>query len=234
MFAMQRLEKILLTGLWLTTIWMAVPASIGRAWQSDPTGTPAPAVATEAPQIVVSAPVDGQAVIGNVQIRGSTQVTGFVSAELTFAYSDNPTNTWFLIATSTEPVRNGTLAEWDTSTITDGQYDLQLVVTRQEGDALIYTVKDLRVRNYTPIETETPTPVTPTATPLPGDTPVPTSTPTPTETPIPPTATRLPPNPVQVTRQDFALSLGKGVAIAAGAFALLGIYASLKNLRKRS
>jgi hypothetical protein len=99
---------------------------------------------------------------------------------------------------------------------------------------LVYTVEDLRVRNYTAIETNTPTPVTPTATPLPGDTPVPTSTPTPTETPIPPTPTSLPPNPIQVTGVDFTTSLVKGIAIVAGAFVIIGIYASIKNLRRPS
>jgi hypothetical protein len=231
---MQRLVKILLSGLWLFSAWLVFPASIGRAWQSEPSSTPSPTLSGETPQIVISSPGDGQAVIGNVPIRGNTDVAGFLSAELTFAYSDNPTDTWFLITNITEPVRNGILAEWDTSTITDGQYDLRLTVTQQDNEKLIYTIEELRVRNYTPIETNTPTPVTPTATPLPGDTPLPTITPTPTETPIPPTATSPPPNPLQVSRQDFALSMGKGVAITAGAFAIFGIYVAIKNLRKPS
>jgi hypothetical protein len=173
-------------------------------------------------------------VIGNVEILGYTDVPGFLSAELSFAYDENPTNTWFLISSSTEPVRNRSLAEWDTSTITDGSYDLRLIVTRQDGGDLTYTVKDIRVRNYTPIETNTPTPVTPTATPLPGDTPVPTITSTPTETPIPPTPTRLPSNPIQVTGEDYTNSLVRGIAIVAGAFVIIGIYASIKNLRRPS
>ena len=231
---MLRLDKFLFIGVWLAAFWLAGPVSIGRAWQSKSTPAPTVTLPADSPQVVIRSPGNGQAVIGNVQIYGSTDVKGFVTAELTFAYSDNPTNTWFLIGSSTEPVRNGTLAEWDTSTITDGLYDLRLVVTRQGNDDLIYTVEDLRVRNYTPIETNTPTPVTPTSTPLPGDTPIPTSTPTPTDMPIPPTPTTLPPNPVQVTRQDFAQSLVKGIAITAGAFAVIGIYASIKKLRKPS
>lgn len=234
MFAMLRLNKALLIGYWLSTIWLANSASIGLAWQAEITATPTPRIPAETPQVRVSSPGDGQAVIGNVQITGTSDTPGFVSAELSFAYVDNPTNTWFLISSSTEPVRQGTLEEWDTSTITDGLYDLRLVVARQGTDPLVYTVKNIRVRNYTPIETNTPTPVTPTATPLPGDTAVPTSTPTPTETPIPPTATSLPPNPIQVTRQDFTWSLITGVAIVAGAFAIIGIYVSIKNLRKPS
>jgi hypothetical protein len=234
MFAMQRLVKTLLISWWVSTFWLAAPVTLGFAWQSEPTPTPSQNLPVETPQALVRSPGDGQAVIGTVEIIGNTDLPGFLSAELSFAYQENPTNTWFLISSSTEPVRNGTLAEWDTSTITDGSYDLRLVVSRQDGDDLIYTVKDIRVRNYTPIETNTPTPVTPTATPLPGDTPVPTSTPTPTETPIPPTPTRLPPNPIQVTGGDFANSLVQGVAIIAGAFVVIGIYASIRNLRRPS
>lgn len=231
---MLRLVKILLVSMCLAGAWLAAQASTARAWQAEATPTPGPTIPVGTAKVVVSEPSDGQAVIGNVEILGTTDVPGFLSAELSFAYDDNPTNTWFLISTSTEPVRNGTLAEWDTSTITDGSYDLRLVVTRQEGEALVFTVEDIRVRNYTSVETNTPTPVTPTATPLPGDTPVPTSTPTPTETPIPPTPTSLPPNPIQVTGGDFTNSLVKGIAIVAGAFVIIGIYASIKNLRRPS
>jgi hypothetical protein len=231
---MQRLAKILLIGWWMSTIWLVARVPSGLAWQSEPSPTPTPTNPIGTPQVVVSAPGDGQAVIGNVEVLGNTDLPGFLSAELSFAYDENPTDTWFLISISTVPVRDGTLAEWDTSTITDGSYDLRLVVTRQDGEALVYTVEDLRVRNYTAIETNTPTPVTPTATPLPGDTPVPTSTPTPTETPIPPTPTRLPPNPIQVTGEDFTNSLVKGIAVVAGAFVIIGIYVSIKNLRRPS
>ena len=231
---MLHLTKSLFIGLWLSTILLAFSAPASLAWQAENTGTPTARFPAETSQVLLSKPSDGQAVIGNVQISGTTDIPGFASAEISFAYADNPTGTWFLISSSTEPVNRGTLAEWDTSTITDGLYDLQLVVTRQGNDALVYTVKNVRVRNYTPIETNTPTPITPTSTPLPGDTPVPTSTPTPTETPIPPTPTSLPPNPIQVTRQDFMWSLVKGVAIVAGAFAILGIYVSIKNMRRPS
>lgn len=170
---------------------------------------------------------------GTVGITGSTELQGFVNARLSFTYSDHPTQTWFLIRSDIPPVQDATLAEWDTTTITDGVYDLQLIVERQSGEPVVYTVRKLRVRNYTPVETSTPTPVTPTSTSLPGDTPQPSATPTPTDTPIPPTATALPPNPAQISRQDLGLSLGKGAVFTVGLFALLGIYISIKNIRKR-
>lgn len=221
MFAMyQRILPLL-----LLILWQAAPL----AQQDTPTATPT----SEPPTVIITSPGDGQALKGMVGITGSTDIQGFASASLSFSYSEHPTQTWFLIQSGIQPVTDTALAEWDTTTITDGMYDLQLVVNRQSGEPLVYTVRNLRVRNYTPVETSTPTPVTPTSTPLPGDTPVPSVTPTPTDTPVPPTATDLPPNPAQISRQDLRLSLGKGAIFTVGLFALLGIYFSVKNIRKR-
>ncbi len=213
--------------LLIVSLYLALPVSPGYAQQNTPSPTPMAAA------ISIKFPPDGQALKGKVSITGNTAVPGFSSSELSFGYSDNPTGTWFLIQSSSEPVSNGILIEWDTSTITDGDYDLQLEVELVSGESIVYTVRKLRVRNYTPVETETPTPVTPTLTPLPGDTPIPTATSTPTETLIPPTRTALPPNPAQVTRQDLELSLGKGALFTLGLFALIGIYISVKTVRRR-
>lgn len=223
MFAMyQKYLLLLIVGLCL-----AVPVSVGYAQQDTPTATPMPAL------VHITFPADSQALKGKVAITGNTRIQGFSSSELSFSYSDNPTGTWFLIQISSQAVDDGVLVEWDTSTITDGVYDLQLEVDLLSGESIIYTVSKLRVRNYTPVETETPTPVTPTSTPLPGDTPIPTATSTPTETPVPPTRTALPPNPAQVTRQDLGISLGKGALFTLGLFALMGIYFSVKTIRRR-
>lgn len=223
MFAMyQKYLLLIIIGLCL-----AVPVSAGFAQQDTPTVTATPVL------VYIKFPPDGQALKGKVAVTGNTSIQGFSSSELSFSYSDNPTGTRFLIQSSTQPVDDGVLVEWDTSTITDGVFDMQLEVKLVSGESIVYTVRQLRVRNYTPVETETPTPVTPTSTPLPGDTPIPTATPTTTETPVPPTRTALPPNPAQVTRQDLGTSLGKGVLFTLGLFALMGIYLSVKTIRKR-
>lgn len=210
-------------------ICLAAPISPAAAQEPAFTQTPTP----EPQAVSISSPADGQALKGNVTVSGHTAVHGFASYELSFRYSEHPTQTWFLIQSGTQPNEDGLLAQWDTSTITDGLYDLRLVVERQSAEPIIYEVHHLRVRNYTPVETNTPTPVTPTSTPMPGDTPVPTVTPTPTDTPIPPTVTALPPNPAQISRQDLGLNLGKGALFSAGLFALIGIYLTVKNLRRR-
>jgi hypothetical protein len=162
-------------------------------------------------------------------------VPGFVSAEISFAYADNPTDTWFQIAVNSQPVIAGNLASWDTTTITDGTYCLRLRVYLSDGTFLDVIVPDLRVRNYTPVETITPAPtLTPTATPqveftatlLPTTTP--TATPSPIATPFP-TPTALPVNPAALTPQDIYASIGSGAVVAMILFFIFEIYRVLRK-----
>ncbi len=221
----------LLSRLLILLALILLPASPGLAQRATATETPT-ATPTPLPALI-SFPSPGAALQGNVAITGYTAAEGFQTAELLFAYADNPTGTWFLIQSSAEPVANGELSKWDTTTITDGLYQLRLVVTRSDGRQITFDVHGLRVRNYTPIETNTPTPVTPTATPLPGDTAIPTETPTPTISPVPPTITPLPPNPAQITGGDLRLSLAEGALLAVVIIAVLGIYQMITNLVRR-
>lgn len=232
MFAMYRLSLLILLMAFLIPIGMVnaqgeiTPSTTGVPSASENTAAPA------TPETIgVQSPLPGQALQGTIVIRGSTEVQGFQSARLEFAYSENPTNTWFLIQEFSGPAA-GELAQWDTSTITDGTYDLRLSVTLADGKQVKAVISGLRVRNYTLIETDTPTPELPTATQVPGDTPVPTITPTPTVTPIPPTPTPLPPNPAQLSRRDITGSMGKGALGILGIFALIGLYTSIRKISR--
>lgn len=181
----------------------------------------------------IGSPVAGQAVQGSVVVRGSTTSDGFQSYEVDFAYSADPTLTWFLIQDSTIQIQDGILAVWDTTTITDGDYTLRLVVNMTNGVQVEVSVPDLRVRNYSPIETDTPTPVPPRVTLDPG---IPTimatslATSTPTTILLQPTITPLPTNPAVISSSQVLLTFGKGVAITVGAFALLGAYLGIRTL----
>jgi hypothetical protein len=170
-----------------------------------------------------------------VAITGSIAAPGFQSAELTFTYANDTTHTWFWIADMARPI-NGTLAEWDTTTLTDGDYTLRLVVIRTEGSPVEIVIAGLRVRNYTPIETNTPAP-TPTLTapltPAPWELPAAPPTLTPLPTSARPTLTPLPTNPALLTTQDITLSLGRGALGLLGAFALLGIYLYWRKLMRK-
>jgi len=190
--------------------------------QSDP--------ATPGPGPTILSPSPGQALQGIVPITGNIAVQGFQSAEISFTYQGDPRQTWFLIGELNSPVAEGHLLDWDTTTITDGEYSLNLAVTMESGEVLTTTVEGLRVRNYSPIETDTPYP---TATPAPGDTTVPTTTPTSSGTPIPFTPTPLPTNPAIITTRDVTLSLGKGVLAVVGMFALIGLYQVTRGIARR-
>lgn len=200
---------------------LVFPESIVFAQEDQPTETP--------PQLAIHSPTPGEALQGNVLITGNSAVEGFQSARLDFAYANNPTGTWFVIQFSDEPVVEGTLAQWNTSSITDGVYILRLTVSMDNGNQTTVSISGLRVRNYSPIETDTPTPITPTATLVPGGFPIPAVTLTPLATPIPPTSTPLPLNPDEVSTQDIAISMGKGTLAVIGLFALAALYQVIRS-----
>jgi hypothetical protein len=183
----------------------------------------------EALNPTISSPIPGQAVQGAIVIRGNTSVNGFQSYEVDFAYTTDATQTWFLIEESTLPVQDGILAVWDTSTITDGDYNLRLIITRTDGEQVEIQVTDLRVRNNTPIETDNPTP---TQGSLVMGIPTLTSTPqaisTLMTTSQPATPTPLLANPIDVSTSQIILTFGKGVAYTIGIFALLGAYVGIR------
>jgi hypothetical protein len=201
---------------------LSLPGHRSGVQQDEPTSTP--------PEVTILSPPPGAALQGSVPVTGNTAVDGFLRAELTFAYTDDPTNTWFLLFETDQPTSNSGLTQWDTTTLTDGEYSLRLVVTLQDGTQQVATAQNLRLRNYTPIETNTPAP---TQTRVPGDTPIPTQTPAPTITPVPPTSTPLPPNPAQLTSQDVAVSLGKGAIGAIAALGIIGFYVAVRNAMRR-
>lgn len=214
---------------------LGIASGPAQAQQATPTGSPPQTPqASPAPGVRLQSPHGGQALQGSVPILGNTDVAGFQSASLYFGYQGDRTQTWFLIAQSDQAVKDGTLAQWDTTTITDGNYNLRLIVTLSDGSQQVARVEGLRVRNYSAVETNTPTPVTPTATAVPGDTAVPSRTPTPNPTTVPPTGTPFPPNPAQINGMDIASSMGKGALAILGLFALMGAYQGVRSLgRKR-
>jgi len=163
------------------------------------------------PRIEISQPRPGQALQGSVRILGSTNIRNFGHSELDFAYQNNPTDTWFHLAESDQGVVNELLAVWDTTIITDNNYQLRLTVTTRDNQTHIYKVEGLRVRNYTPIETDTPQPA-----PQREEKVETTLEPT-----LPPlTPTPLPTNPLTLQESDLIQSALKGVGMVAILFLL--------------
>ena len=177
----------------------------------------------------IISPSEGQALQGSVAIMANTAVDGFQSAELTFSYANNATDTWFFIAQTGQAASDGKIADWDTTTLTDGNYTLRLVITKEDGSLVTVTAPGLRIRNYTAIETATPTHPAPTPTSAPGDTPVPTSTRVPSPSPIPRTSTPMPPNPAQVSPRDLGLSMAQGALAVFAVFAVFGLVLAVRH-----
>src|SRR6266508_6471888 len=172
--------------------------------------------------IAITSPAPDDVLRGQVTIAGKVEVPSFVSVQLDFAYASNQTNTWFTIQTFSQPLPDTTLATWDTTTITDGDYVLRLLVNFEDGTAQEVTVPVKIGNDALP----TPTPE-PTATPEPDTALIPTpfllaASPTPTDVPRS-TPTALPPNPVSLGQNQIYASLGRGALVILGLFALAGI-----------
>jgi len=170
--------------------------------------------ATIVKSIFIQSPREGQALQGVEIIDGKIRGEGFISGSIHFSYSESSAQerTWFFIAELEGDTQDSSQTafqlEWDTTQITDGNYDLRVVADYSGGAAIFEVVTGLRIRNYSAIET--PTPGLPAAgsgveTPLP-----------PPDTPEPKnTATPLPPNPAEVQSRDLQrVLLISGVAVA--------------------
>lgn len=214
----------LLLALSFLAALLAGSLSEQRALAQTETATPTPVV------VGILSPKSGEAVQGSLPIAIAASGDDVVRVELSFGYSGDPTNTWFLLALFEQPIAGETLIAWDTTLISDGDYDLYLLVTRRDGSTLSDRIAPVRVRNYSPIETNTPAP---TFTPAPGELPAPTETPTPSITPVPPTSTPLPPNPAEITPLQTLTSLGIGAVAVLGVLSLLGGYLALRRIFQR-
>ncbi len=169
----------------------------------------------------IASPTRDQALQGQVTITGTTGASNFASAELAFAYVSDPTNTWFVIQTLSQPVEDGSLATWDTTKITDGDYVMRLRVFTTDGAFQNATVT-FAIANYSAPVVASPTP-TPTGEPsIQIPTPLvvaPSATAAPTEIPTP---TPLPPNPAAMQTDLVYGGLGRGALFAVAAFLVLG------------
>lgn len=203
---------------------LVAPAALLCWRETDAQTEPPPA-----PQI--TAPIEGAALQGLVQINIRTGQEDFQQAELSFAYASNHRGAWFLIWESDQPLEAGELTVWDTTTISDGDYDLRLTVIDAQGEELQSLVRGLRVRNYTTIETSTPAPTLQQA-------PTFTSTPTPPPTNTAPASfgsvDDLPANPASLDAGRIQTVILRAGLVVLLIFILVGLYAYLRSrLRSR-
>ncbi len=218
-----------------------LPASAQEASSTPeeltPAGTPSsiPELPTVGP-VNVSYPIHGQTLKAIVNITGAIALEGWSSYDLAFSYADSADPNWFIFSTATNPIPDGApLAAWDTTTLTDGVYNLRLRVFTPDGASQDVFIYGLRVQNYivdTPVATLT---FTPTLTPLapPSATPTLTFTPPPSSTPYSAFAsTPLPPNPAILPTNEIIFNLARGALFTVMLFGVFGLFLRMRAKRK--
>ncbi len=106
----------------------------------------------------ITYPANDMSIQGVVEITGTVISDSFSSAGVYFSYSNSASENWFLIARLDQPVENGLIARWDTTTITDGEYKLKLLLIKNDGSQSEVIISPLFVRNYTAEPTVAVTP----------------------------------------------------------------------------
>lgn len=139
----------------------------------------------------VDSPQPGEQVKGTIIISGNTDLEGFASGGVYFGYPDS--GNWFPIANLGKPVRNGPIAQWDTTSIEDGTYRLRIAVILRNGIVAETIVNDVQVNNSSILQASTQ--------PIAVEQKTEVNTPTMQSTPIMQTATPLPVNPAELNNK---------------------------------
>jgi len=84
-------------------------------------------IRTVFPTAEITFPEDGAAIRATVNITGSASGDDFDYYMVEYGEGENP-STWTLLFSSREPVTQGTLATWDTTQVSEGQYTIRLTV----------------------------------------------------------------------------------------------------------
>ena len=179
--------------------------------------------------VVIYAPISGEVVQGQIPIDVGIVAPGYTKVELEFSYTNLNENGWFLLAESGQIPFDGILTQWDTTLITDGEYDLRLVALNGNDTPIVFQISNIRVRNYSPIETDTPMPEKPTDTVSPG---LSTVVPESINTVIPPTITPFPTNPAIFNSAQLIKSTTMGVGLILVVFIVLGLYIGVRQFIK--
>lgn len=167
----------------------------------------------------ITDPLPGNPIQGLVQIAGFIDIEEWEYFNLEFAFTHQ--NVWFPISMRQIEIGGNILGEWDTSSITDGNYDLRLTVFLSDETSLEIISEGIRVRNYSVIETNTPAPTIENAQQM--QTPTPENSPTP-DIEITTTPLQLNPNPVEFSTPNLQNALIKGSIFGIILFAFLLLF----------
>jgi hypothetical protein len=96
-------------------------------------------------QIMIESPAPGEQVSGTVTLNGTASIPNFGFYK--YEVSTMGSNQWATIAAGNIPVVQSRLGDWDTSTLANGDYFLQLVIIDNAGETLEPCVIAVRVEN---------------------------------------------------------------------------------------
>ena len=85
-------------------------------------------------QIMITFPKPGDIVKGSIELQGTASIPSF--GFFKYEFSAEGSDTWQTITADNAVIQDGNLGKWDTSLITPGFYNLRLVVTNSQGNAL--------------------------------------------------------------------------------------------------
>lgn len=94
-------------------------------------------------QIIITSPKSGDEVKGSVDLIGTVDIQNFGFYK--FEVAPQGGTTWAIFSAGSKVVKNGLLGKWNTTALTPGDYQLRLVVTDNQGTALMPCVISMRV-----------------------------------------------------------------------------------------
>jgi hypothetical protein len=96
-------------------------------------------------QISISVPEPGDLVTGVIELSGTANIPnfGFYKYEISLM----GTNLWMTVSAGDQPVKDGKLGDWDTTTLANGDYFLQLVLIDNVGQTIEPCVIAVRIEN---------------------------------------------------------------------------------------
>lgn len=119
----------------------ATQAALNPATASAPSGMSG----CDPAQIMLTAPQPGASVSGIIELTGTANIPNF--AFYKYEVSPMGTNIWATISAGDQPVTKAKLGDWDTTTLANGDYFLQLVLIDNAGKTLDPCVIAVQVNN---------------------------------------------------------------------------------------
>lgn len=94
-------------------------------------------------ELEITSPKTGQEVSGSIELIGTVNIPNFGFYK--YEYAQQGSDNWVTISAWTQPVVDGSIGQWDTSTLTPGDYQLRVVATDNKVQALAPCVIPVRV-----------------------------------------------------------------------------------------